>query len=98
MASVETNIRGPGRTPRAIAVFRSTSAYMAPSVPRSRIVVKPFIRRGDVALQEQVRVRVDQAGEEPGIAEVDDLHAGRRQLRRRPYFGDTASSHRNGEL
>jgi len=27
IASVETNSRGPGTTPRAIAVFRSASAY-----------------------------------------------------------------------
>ena len=43
-ARVATNIRGPGMTPRLIAVFTSTSAYMAPSVSRSRRVVKPFRR------------------------------------------------------
>ena len=37
-----TNNRGPGMMPRLIAVFTSTSAYMAPSVSRSRRVVKPF--------------------------------------------------------
>ncbi len=40
---VATNMRGPGMTPRAMAVFTSTSAYMAPSVSRSRMVVNPFI-------------------------------------------------------
>ena len=43
-ARVETNMRGPGMTPRLMAVLTSTSAYMAPSVSRSRSAVKPFIR------------------------------------------------------
>ena len=43
MARVATNMRGPGITPRAMAVLMSTSAYMAPSVSTSRKVVKPFI-------------------------------------------------------
>src|SRR2546423_14746268 len=43
IARVETNIRGPGITPRAIAVFTSTSVYIAPSVSRSRMAVKPFM-------------------------------------------------------
>ena len=43
-ARVATYMRGPGITPRAIAVFTSTSAYIAPSVSRSRSAVKPFIR------------------------------------------------------
>ena len=42
-ARVETNRRGPGMTPRLIAVLTSTSAYIAPSVSRSRSVVKPFM-------------------------------------------------------
>ncbi len=37
-------MRGPGMMPRWIARFTSTSAYMAPSVSRSRMAVKPFIR------------------------------------------------------
>ena len=40
-ARVATNMRGPGMIPRSIAVFTSTSAYIAPSVSRSRMVVKP---------------------------------------------------------
>ncbi len=41
-ARVETNMRGPGMTPLLIAFFTSTSAYMAPSVSRSRMAVKPL--------------------------------------------------------
>src|ERR1044072_2041181 len=41
-ARVETNMRGPGMTPRLMAGFTSTSAYIAPSVSRSRITVKPL--------------------------------------------------------
>src|ERR1043165_3664837 len=36
-------MRGPGTTPRAIAILRSTSAYIAPSGSRSRTAVKPYI-------------------------------------------------------
>jgi hypothetical protein len=43
IARVTTNIRGPGMIPRLMAVFTSTSAYIAPSVSRSRIAVKPFM-------------------------------------------------------
>src|SRR5207248_215490 len=42
MARVEAKIRGPGISPRSTARLTSTSAYMAPSVSRSRIAVKPW--------------------------------------------------------
>ena len=38
-ARVAQNIRGPGMIPRSMARLTSTSAYIAPSVSRSRIVV-----------------------------------------------------------
>ena len=41
-ARVATKSRGPWMIPRLIAVLTSTSAYIAPSVSRSRNVVKPF--------------------------------------------------------
>src|SRR5258708_7090963 len=44
IARVATYMRGPGMTPRWMATFTSTSAYIAPSVSRSRMVVNPFIR------------------------------------------------------
>ena len=43
IARVTTSIRGPGMMPCATASRRPTSEYPAPSVPRSRIVVKPAI-------------------------------------------------------
>ena len=39
---VNHTMRGPGITPSLIAFFTSTSAYPAPSVSRSRIVVNPY--------------------------------------------------------
>ena len=41
MARVATIRRGPGMIPESIACFNPTSAKPAPSVPRSRAVVKP---------------------------------------------------------
>src|SRR2546422_3251010 len=41
MARVDAKMRGPGISPRSTACFTSTSAYIAPSVSRSRIVVNP---------------------------------------------------------
>jgi hypothetical protein len=41
MARVEARMRGPGMTPFSIACLSPTSASSAPSVPRSRTVVKP---------------------------------------------------------
>jgi hypothetical protein len=84
-------------TPRLIALRTSTSAYIAPSVSRSRMVVKPcsravraaivarIVRYGDrllqelvfvfrvrdVALEQDVRVVVDEAGQAGRAAEVD---------------------------
>ena len=43
MAFVDAHIRGPGMMPCAIASLRPTSAYPAPSVPRSRALVNPAI-------------------------------------------------------
>ena len=42
IARVETCMCGPGTSPRLMAFFTSTSAYIAPSVSRSRIAVKPW--------------------------------------------------------
>ena len=44
MPRVETIILGPLITPLLMAFFTSTSAKPAASVPKSRIVVKPFIK------------------------------------------------------
>ena len=44
MALVVTMSRGPGMTPFSMASFRPTSAYPAPSVPRSLRVVIPAMR------------------------------------------------------
>src|SRR5579863_1141517 len=43
MARVTTSMRGPGMMPCSIACLMPTSELPAPSVPRSRIVVKPAI-------------------------------------------------------
>lgn len=43
IALVVTIIRGPGMIPWLIACLMPTSAYPAPSVPRSRVVVMPAI-------------------------------------------------------
>ena len=42
MARVATCILGPGTSPFAMAFLTSTSAYIAPSVSRSRIAVNPW--------------------------------------------------------
>jgi len=98
IASVETNSRGPGTTPRAIAVFRLGGrvhrAFGAQVAKRGESVHErdPGRRGGrarcvgmlslsscsriggsDVALQEETCVCAsDQAGQEPGIPQVDD--------------------------
>src|SRR6266516_4441468 len=70
-ARVETNIRGPGMTPRLIACFTSTSAYIAPSVSRSRSAVKPFVRAVRTALTNGFTALRDLETEGAMYADVD---------------------------
>ena len=56
------------------------------------------VGRGDIALEEDVGMGVDQAGEEPGLAEIDHANSRRLELGGGPDLRDALSFHEDGEL